>query len=684
MEIQTIAKILIVLCGGFGFALFGIALYLGKKNKKYNQSIVLKQKNKKAPQIYFKIYKMVRKNKLTKGLVKKIRARLEIVHDYSEQQIRRTTVKIFIKMSVIMILLIGTFITITSNLLLVILFSVTVYFFAETTLDYFVDRLKNRLLKQQIEFNDRIRHKYYELKMVEEAIYESSQDVSKDNFEIGIQGIKMYDVLMAKDVEKEMMRYNEMAPNKYLKMLLAISFMTKEYGDTKLDDGASLFMKSLNYLNSEIRLEVIKRERINAVLKSLSFIVLLPLFFIEPARNWASNNFVPLQKFYQSKMGFVFQVVIIMIVILCFFLIRRIQRTGEKEERYYVKKPFEHILYDKWFCKWIDKIKPKKSTHKYFKIVALLKQSNSGHTIESFYTRKIIMGLVFLITSFILILSLKQMNKHNVLYEPTIPSGFLGGKLSQEEQKKSMEITNYDRQVINKVGHNTTIDKIIDYISKTEQIQNEDALNIQANRIYTKIELINNEYLKWWEVTICLILFLLGYKIPNIMVAIQRNLRKIDMEDEVSQFQTILLILMHIKRISVYEMLEWMELFSINFSEPIANAMNNYNSGVLEALEKLKEEAPYPPFTHIVDNLKLAEGDLSVKEAFDELESEKAYYQDLRKMTNEKIIYRKQWVGQIIGFLPLYGLIILYLMIPMIVNSISEMRKYFNELNLMG
>ena len=78
------------------------------------------------------------------------------------------------------------------------------------------------------------------------------------------------------------------------------------------------------------------------------------------------------------------------------------------------------------------------------------------------------------------------------------------------------------------------------------------------------------------------------------------------MEDEVMQFQTIILMLMRIERVNVEIILEWLERYSNIFKEPIAKCVNNYEAGAWEALEEMKNEIAYQPLIQIVESLQAA------------------------------------------------------------------------------
>ena len=72
----------------------------------------------------------------------------------------------------------------------------------DTIIDGMVDGIDNKLLKQQINFFSEIRHAYHEFNMVEEAIYQVSQDDEQP--EMSRQAEKIYEVLISDDPESEL------------------------------------------------------------------------------------------------------------------------------------------------------------------------------------------------------------------------------------------------------------------------------------------------------------------------------------------------------------------------------------------------------------------------------------------------------------------------------------------------
>jgi hypothetical protein len=153
------------------------------------------------------------------------------------------------------------------------------------------------------------------------------------------------------------------------------------------------------------------------------------------------------------------------------------------------------------------------------------------------------------------------------------------------------------------------------------------------------------------------------------------------MEDEVMQFQTIILMLMRIERINVEMMLEWLERYSNIFKSQITRCVNDYESGAWEALENLKNDISYLPLIRIVESMQAAVEKIPIKDAFDELDSEREYYRDKRKESNERLIKRQGMIGKVIGFAPMICLFVGYLIIPLVFIGLTSMSSTFSSMS---
>ena len=201
----------------------------------------------------------------------------------------------------------------------------------------------------------------------------------------------------------------------------------------------------------------------------------------------------------------------------------------------------------------------------------------------------------------------------------------------------------------------------------------EDEITTEKERIYDKLQIVNSEYLKWFEILLAFVFMIIGYMSQVWILKFQVKMRQLEMEDEVMQFQTIILMLMRIERINVEMILEWLERYSNIFRSQITRCVNNYEAGAWEALEVLKNEISYMPLIRIVESMQAAVEKIPIKDAFDELDSEREYYREKRKESNERLISKKGMIGKAIGFAPMVCLFVGYLIVPLVFIGLTSM-----------
>ena len=98
----------------------------------------------------------------------------------------------------------------------------------------------------------------------------------------------------------------------------------------------------------------------------------------------------------------------------------------------------------------------------------------------------------------------------------------------------------------------------------------------------------------------------------------------------------------------------------------------------------MKNEIAYQPLIQIVESLQAAVEKIPIKDAFDELDSERDYYREKRKESNERLIKRKGMIGKAIGFTPLVLLFVGYLIVPLIAIGLFSMTNTMSTMTTMA
>ena len=677
---SNMIQIMMYVAGGLAVIIFIAYFILNKKmggaDMKQVKQLTQGTKTGFSMQVaYQKLYVIYMKIPIIKRYLLKIRRRLEITNLEDEYLTRGQASSMLTKTMCIVIPLIFIIFALTKdNTLLRSILLIFAFFLLESIMDGMADKIDNKILKQQINFFSEIRHAYHEYNMVEEAIYQTAQ---MDELEISRQAEKIYEILISDDPEAELEKYYDIAPNSYLKEFAGISYLTKEFGDREID-GASLYLKNLNNITQEMQLEILKRDKLDYVFQSLSVISIVPILAIEPIKNWAVGQFGFTQSFYSGAAGMIAQIAILVITFVCYLLTRKLKDNGSVNSNVQPSEnPWQAKLYKKaWAKKIIDKFLPKEGTKENRKLKQQLKEAASKQKMEWLYINRITLAVLTCVCSFILFGQIHKIAINYQYEQPTTDYNIMGS-LSDSDYKKAMKTTEKHNVFLDmfKGKMDTTVEDIEKVMRKSKEYkeENDEVIETNAKKIYDKLVVVNSQYTKWYEVLLAFVFAVIAYNGPVFLLMFQGKMRQLEMENEVMQFHTIILMLMKIERVNVEMILEWLERYSNIFREPISKCVNNYESGAWEALEEMKNDVAYPDLIRIIESLQAAVEKIPISQAFDELDTERAYYQEKRKESNERLIAKKGMIGKAIGFAPMVVLFVGYLIIPLVLIGMTSM-----------
>ena len=690
MSNQALYYIIGIAGGAFVFiiiAYFALQKKLDKSDLKRIKELRAgtKQNNFSADIFYQKLYIFLKKIPFVKRYLLKIRRRLEIIYIQDEYKTRKETGKIMLFAIIVVGIVTVLIISLTSGdpLLRVTLIFLEV-FLVETFITGKVDKLDTKILKEQINFFAEIRHAYNEYNMVEEAIYETSQN---DDLEISRQGEKIYEILISDDPETELEKYYDVAPNPFLKEFAGISYLTKEFGDRTID-GASLYLKNLNNITHEMQIEILKRDKLDYKFRSLSLISLVPVLLLTPLKMWAVSSFSFTSQFYDGKGGLIVEVLLLILTIVSYMLVRKVKDNGSIKDEYKDQnKVWQMKLYKKPVIKKIvDIFVPTKKSKEYRKIVKLMKEAATKQKMETLYVNKICLCIVTFIAS-IIFFNVVHFVALDYIYTQPVSNYDLIGEMSERDRELGMEKREVYNEIINNLKNKgkLTNDQIRNFVAVHVYFREKTDVEIDeaTEQIAKELKIVQKERFGPIELIAAMLFSIIGYNVPVWLLIIQKKLRELEMENEVMQFQTIITMLMKIERVNVEIILEWLERYSNIFREPITRCVNNYEAGAWEALEDFKNEIAFPQLIRIIDSLQAAVEQIPIEKAFEELDNERDYYQAKRQEANDRLISRKSLIGTGIGFAPMVCVFVGYLIVPLVFIGFTSMTQSFSSMQTM-
>ena len=652
----------VYILGGAIIAVLIAYIVLTKRIKKTEDDIIKSADRGRSLKGIFWMYRIFSQTPVLKPFFKKIRNRLEIVYPADEMSIRRQatiTMARGLGISIGIILLIIIFGH--DDPFYMLLGCTLVYFFFSQYVTMTQDKYEDKILHQLGDFITDVRHYYSACGNVEDAIYDS---LDQTPYEIGLHINRIYRILTSTNVSREVDKYTDIAPNRFVLTFVAICASIKEYGDKELDNGESLFLKNINYLKEELNVELIKKQRTNFLFSGLTTLTLIPMFFLKIIEKWATGNIPDMASFYQGSSGTVVLASTFIVTLIVYQLITNLKDGHSDDLR-------EHKIINKILSiKAIDRIVTITINKDYTKNLRYddnLKMVGDRIGIKGFYVKRLLFGLAALIIVNSIAIAAdiknKDIQKHNFVEEYT--SSIVPNESYRETMRdmtedyvatfRKLDDTEENRQLVREqIKEDTGFHPLL--------------VNEMVNVIFERTVKLRNIYYKWYYLLLSIIGFFAGYFLPLGLLYYQLSIVKMDMEDEVVQYQTIVLILMHVDGIMVDTVLEWMERFAYCFKESISEALINLEYSTQKALTKMKFQETFAPFRRFVDNLLMVDNE-DIITAFAEIEVDREYYKEKRKQDNEITATKKSEIGKLVAFIPLICTLLLDLIVPIAIYA---------------
>lgn len=554
-----------------------------------------------------------------------------------------------------------------------LILAVIVYLVSRQVLWSNISRKELRLLRQMEKYLGDVRHYYHSSGMVEEAIFDSLEQADR---EISLHMEKIYHILIDSE-EGASDQYAETAPNKYLITFLALCKITIRYGDS-LYENTSLFLSNLNHLKNEVNVEILRRERLNHVFSGLLFITILPAFFLKAVEKWSVASLPELQSYYSGSFGIFVVVLILLSTLFSYFLIHwlRNSHTVYRKSHGMLERIAAFPYINRLIADWIYK-----NAGGARRLDMLLKRTAEGITLPQYLVRKGMIAVFFAAAALLLLFQTVSAARWNAIHDTLDYKG--NGSVS-DPQKLTQ-----DKRIIEELGNkyrnrppNTGTVQIID-----RQLENQYGFTDPNERkalvdeIDKRINSYQGIWFRWYYLLPAFAVGILASFTPRLMMECRGYFIRTGMEEEVMQFQSIIIMLMHIRQMSVPVILEWLENFSEIFRSAIMECADRYAYDDELAFLGLKEQEPFMPFVRIVENLEACDR-VGVEKAFDEIKGQRNYLLEKRKLDNEINISNKSVIGRVAAYIPLILTVGLYLIVPFVLESLNQLTGYMEQLQV--
>lgn len=542
---------------------------------------------------------------------------------------------------------------------------ILIYVINHEIINVMLTRSERRMMEDMLIFISNVRHNYYINRMIDDAIFLSLDGLG---VEMKAHGDKIYKVITSNDIKEQILKYNATINNKYLKMLLSLCSGIMEFSDKKIND-QYLFTSNLENLKKEINIEILKQKKLSYLFSGITFVTIAVITPIDAIGRFGVAMMPELSFFYNGRPGLIFVVITLLVTIFIYFLNNRLKESRPivyREHKYLRKLESIKFIRD-ILDNYMDK-----NYGKMLKLEDTLKRIGESISARQLFLKRIIVCVITLITSIFFLSYTHHVNRKNLLSDVNDLSSYTGIINANQKENVKASILTYTSKF--KEEKNLNQEDIAKTIRADRIFFNANLIDMIAQEVMGRLAKYQNEYFKWYELLLSIAAAIVSYHLPLMMIHFRKKILQMNMEDEVNQFNSIIYMMMYNDHITVKNLLEELELFAVVFKKTLQECINDYNSGDIEALLRMKERESYTPFHHIVDNLIRCDI-ISIDQAFDEISADRESYHERRKQENEISVQKKADIAKPLSWIPVC-LVMGYLILPLIIQSVKELQMF--------
>ena len=631
------------------------------QNRRASKINVNKNINSRRRNVFYFFYVLCKNTPVLRKVFNKILNNTASVYPADQMSINKEATKTMLKSMLLVCISFGVTVIFANDDIWYLMFGLMaslVIFHMDITSKFQKKELE--LLNQMDPFFSEVRRNYTRCPIVEDAV-EDTLDVIP--YEIGLHISKIHEILVSPIMEEKTEEYTSTSPNRFLLLLLSICTTSKEYSGG--DDG---FLNSLSTLKEEVNFEKRKQDAIRWSYFALRGICLCIVFLMKPIELWANTYLPDLKDFYGGTNGRIVMVAIFLLSFICYYLIEALRdsRRGDLVTQSIWLKisglPYISTLFNKIV---------NKNYMKAIRINEDLKEVGDMTGPKAFYIKQCVFAIVtfILINTSVFITTVQQkitmLNDYVAEFDSNIVPNDRYIAVMQETSKqyvfklKNTEVSDIDR------------DDLVRDLQQNGNIKNATYAQAVADEVIDELTKYHNTYFKFYTIILSALAAVIAFQIPRWYLLFKIRLSGMNKEEEVSQFQTIILILMNADGIGMDEILEWMEKFAFSFKSTIQDCIINLESGQQEALEKMKMTESNLNFQHFVDCL-LAIDDSDIKSAFSELTIDRDHAMKEREQKTDQMTQNRANIASVLAFVPFFALLFGYLIFP-ILTLVSKM-----------
>lgn len=656
---------LIIIVGSIYFLaviIFGIYIYWKDKFEKSGRYISFYKKRKHH--ISETIYRYMLRFPLTRDYIEKISRRYEMLCPGRPGDIAKKTMSLTawaFGISSVILLIIYKF---NPGIQDFVLAAYLVYVTNNELINYTVTKAEIELRMEQEKFVSNIGRNFFTDYYIDDAILRTMEETRMSN-EMRVHAQAIYDITISDNMHEAVELYNATTHDKFMKMLLSLCVNIIERSDGSREEKKILASNLLN-LKKEINLDYLKQKKLQFVFSGSVFVAVIVCTPLRLIQNFGIYISPELTTFYRGILGIIYVATIFITSFATYLLInnaKEVKRPRVKDHR-----KLERIEKLK-----LVKIALENFNEKNYRMMHnmkdTLKRLGDNITPNQLLIKCSLIGLTTFMFCIAFVFAM-NFNTKNLLLKNADGIDTLSTVATEDQLSLVKETVLYYTDKYK--SETITQDELREEITNQKQFQSGIINEKVAQEIFRRIEKYKKENFMFYDLLICIAISAIASFLPFLSILYRKKLMHGAMEDEVVQFKSIIYMMMNSAYITVADILEQMEIFAVVFKTTIRECLNEYNSGDIEALERMRDRETNESFKHLVSNLIRCD-EMPIAQAFEEIAADRENYFERRKQEEDFSIQRKADSIKPLAYLP--GILVLvYLILPVLAVSLKSIR----------
>lgn len=665
-----------------GYAVLIIrSVLLARKDAAYFAIVEAKRRDKlvRREKRLLAIYNASIKIPLIKGYMKKIERTYLAICPYDAPQLVRIAAE-NIALTVI-VSAIGIVAILSFNLIMekqLSLYSIAccllaIYVSGVECANYKLKKTERKIMDDMIRYVSKVKHAYVASRNIPMAVSQAAEGLGH---EINRQALILHDILSGTE-RKDKVREYALSPttNKYMKLFIQQAYEVSESGDIIGADSESLFTKNLEFLRVEMKRDMYQKEKRLFRLEGFTFVCLFPIFFLTPLKNWGMTLAEDMKGFYEGPGQFIALLSFLATVVIYDAINRAkevvFQRSSKKGGGFDNVSPHSPI---RRFMERIELGKGKRVD----KIKRMLRDTGSRQSFGAFILVSLTYFIAVTIVCTVFFGVLHIQGKNQLLTEVNNIDSVIS--VATENAKRT--IKEHILAMSNEYLHadDISVETLEADFNRRMYMPNKEVGKRVALEVQARILSCRSEHLKWYEFYLGMLLGLASAFIPYVGLRYRYSLLLQGKDDEIRQFQAIILMERLFPNITCVQILEEMENFARVFKPSLQACINSYSAGPQEALYELRRaEQACDEFTDLIDGF-IAVEKVGVATAFAEVAGNREMEQEIKALNEERNLERQKDLTSTISYIPAILAVGIYFIAPFAVNVISRLFVMFEML----